>query len=276
MKTSILPILLAAFSFSIASIAVTVPQIGVKFEAATVKPSNTPEGELRRGACQGIDSKIQWTVPLGRCVFTRLTLKELLFDAYYAPLLNLFPTDQLIIGGPRWADQDYFNVEGKSEEPARTTQEELLGMLRYLLTERFQLQIHHENRQLTGYVLTQGKNGSRLVSTPEGQPCEGMHNEGRSGLRVVIGTCVQATNIARFLSGQLQAPVEDRTNLNGHYNFRLEWTPTEGAPGATVSEASPGGASIFTAIQELGLKLDAEKIPMDVLVIDAATRPHPD
>ena len=84
-------------------------------------------------------------------------------------------------------------------------------MLSALLTERFQLQIHHENGQLTGYVLTQGKNGSRLILTPDGQPCEGMHHEGSAGLLVVIGTCVEVANIARFLSGELHAPVENRT-----------------------------------------------------------------
>ena len=244
------------------------------FEVAVVKPSNLNMTDAPSGGCHGTDSKPTTTIPIGRCIFTGQNLKQLLMAAYYPSLRALFPPDQLIIGGPHWTFQDRFNIEAKAEDRSESTNDQLLKMLGTLLAARFKLQIHHDTKQFPGFSLIQARGGGALQENPKDCTPGGIRIGGNFGITSVTGICVQPDGLAKFLTYQLQAPVQDRTNLTGAYDFHLEYTPSVGMPGAPPTDEIPGSATIFTAIQEqLGLRLVSTKVPVDVVVIDSVQKP---
>jgi uncharacterized protein (TIGR03435 family) len=150
------------------------------------------------------------------------------------------------------------------------------------LAERFKLEVHRETRELPEYVLEVGKNGPKLTRRDD---ASNLPNNARTGIQrscgQMIGTNTTMANLSLYLARQLDRPVLDRTGLTGKYDFKFEWTPDTG-PCATSSDgttptvlvSSSNAPSLFTALQEeLGLKLESIKGPVDSLVIDRAERP---
>ena len=133
-------------------------------------------------------------------------------------------------------------------------------MLRTLLVERFQLKLHHETRELSAYALTTGK-GRLKIQRVEGEGEENSFSI-KDGHREAKNLSMAA--LAQFLSLMLQSPVSDRTGLPGNYNFSLDFSNEE-----TARDSAP---SIFTIVGELGLKLEPQKQPFDVIVVDAGDR----
>jgi uncharacterized protein (TIGR03435 family) len=162
-------------------------------------------------------------------------------------------------------------------------------MLQNLLVERFRLGIHRETRDLPVYVLSIAKNGPKVQEAksgdtypdgfkgPDGKPV-GHAGPMSWGNGRLIGQGIPLSQVAAALSQQLGRTVQDQTELKGNYDIKLEWTPDEPQrpqPGAgnAVATDSPS-TSLFTAIQEqLGLKLESHKAPVDILVIDHAEPP---
>jgi uncharacterized protein (TIGR03435 family) len=131
-------------------------------------------------------------------------------------------------------------------------------MMQALLAERFKLTVHREARELPMYALTVAKGGAK-VTTREHTGSMGQNPFGMPGRGVLVGTEVTAEMLAKALANQLGRSVQDATGLKGVFDFKLEWSPDQTAE----------GASLFTAIQEqLGLRLEARKGPVEVLVID--------
>jgi uncharacterized protein (TIGR03435 family) len=166
-------------------------------------------------------------------------------------------------------------------------------MLQPLLAERFKLKAHTETKQLPVYELIVAKGGPKLKEAtpgdtyangfkgPDGVGRGGMMRMGRGQL---TGQGVPITTLTNLLSQQLQRTVVDKTGLTGKYDLELNWTPEQGEgglgppPGAASPQAEPApdatGPSIFTALQEqLGLKLQSTKGPVETLVIDHAEMP---
>jgi uncharacterized protein (TIGR03435 family) len=143
-----------------------------------------------------------------------------------------------------------------------------------LLAERFQLAVHTQTRELAIYALVVAKGGHKLQPNhaPDGSS-QGM-SVGRGMLK---GTRASPELIAQALSGSTGRIVRDETGLSGFYDFKMEWTPEAAAAAPDkVEERSAAlvGPTIFTALQEqLGLKLEAKKGPVEILVIDRAERP---
>jgi uncharacterized protein (TIGR03435 family) len=268
------------------------------FEVATIK-RNTETGQgLRSGSCHGTDTKegtgaifamARATAPglapvgLGRCVFRRVTLKELIDRAFQShPLLSV-GIDKTIVGGPKWIDSDAFDIEGKAENAPTTTEAQLRLMLQSLLTQRFNLKFHRETRDVSGYVLVQSKGGPKLTPTsaPNATPSIASISP-----KPLAARNYNMQDFANFLSARVGSPVVDKTGLAERYDFTLQWTPSPGEGGVLgmvspdvlaqlrIPPPDPNGPSIFTALQEqLGLKLDAQKVPLEVLVIDSAEPP---
>ena len=151
-------------------------------------------------------------------------------------------------------------------------------MLRKLLTARFKLTFHREQKELPIYALTIGKNGSKLkegVAPPDGpRPLifvlspQGVSLPGRNATMAELASVMQRAALDR--------PVMDKTGLSGRYDFDLEWTPDETQFGGQGPRETPESTkpSLFAAIQEqLGLRLEGTKGPVDVLVIDKVERP---
>jgi uncharacterized protein (TIGR03435 family) len=240
------------------------------FEAATIKPYEMiGPGPFRGGGtCHGIDmpnaSNDPFGTPLGRCRFTDMTLKMLINVAYN---LRIIPgnLDSEILGGPAWANSDKFELEGKAEDPSKTTSDQLRQMLQPLLSERFKLQFHRDPKLISGLVLVISKNGSKLKkATDDEQPGRKQRFEG--GESVSEFTKASPSVIASFLATQLKQPVIDRTDLSGLFDFTLKWSPD------TVADST--GPSILTALQEqLGLRVETQKISVAVIPIDHAEKP---
>jgi len=237
--------------------------------------------------------------PGGRFTVTNATLKMVVGVAYRV-------RDFQIFGGPNWVSTDRWNIEAKAEEgsippPARPPDprvpDPLSLMAQSLLEERFQLKMHRETRELPIYELLVAKGGSKMKlsadQSPEmpfksgspppmprpGEPApRGMMRMGRGGLET---NGASISNFVIGLSQQLGRPVIDKTGLAGFYDIKLQWTPELGQgpvppAGSELTPQSPdaSGPSIFTAIQEqLGLRLESAKGPVEVLVIDSVQKP---
>ena len=252
------------------------------FEVASIKPSGTDD---RRTMMQ-----IQ---PGGALRMTGTTLKMLLAFAYDVREFQIF-------GGPGWISTDRYDIMAKTgdapvsdtpddlrkmtDEQRRTVGEQMRERLRALLAERFRLTIHRENKEQSVYALVVAKNGSKLqVSQMK------VGDEGRGRMRMgrgqLSGQGVPLDMLTGTLSNQLGRPVIDRTGLKGNFDFKLEWTPDPGQsagppgdgprPGADAPPPpDPNGPSVFTALQEqLGLRLESQKGPVEMLVIDRVEKP---
>jgi uncharacterized protein (TIGR03435 family) len=199
--------------------------------------------------------------------------------------------DDRIFGLPGWAKTARFDIEAKvSPEEAPKLKEMKLDqrreMLLSLLQDRFGLKYHHEGRELPLYDLVVAKGGVKMTASKPDAP--GSEGHGQRMLMMGHGHLESkgtgTADLARALSQELGRTVVDKTGLTGNFDYKLDWTPDD-APSAmtTVASAAPGdsaaapdtaGPSLFTAVQEqLGLKLEATKGPVDVVVIDQLNQP---
>ena len=223
------------------------------FDVASLKPVHLPPGPFSSNL--GIARN-------GQVTLTNVTLADCLRFAYSI-------TNDAQIEGPAWIrDRDVrFTILAKALPD--TPRPQLLVMLQSLLTERFQLALHHEPRPLSSLAITIARNGPKIQrSRPDSSA---------GGNRLVLGALIsnQMTmpTLATLLSRYLRQTALDRTGLKGLYEIKLEWTPD--APGAPTEKQADlaAGPSIFAAVQEqLGLKLESHKEPLDVLVIDRAEK----
>jgi uncharacterized protein (TIGR03435 family) len=248
-----------------------------EFEVASVKPnkSGTPQS----------GPQMQ---PGGRLTLTNRTLRYLVQFAYSTIESPLH--DFQIVGGPDWTDRDRFDVTAKMEgnpPPGPATANLARMMLRGVLTERFRLKIRKESRELPVYTLVvtrpNGQLGSglrlrqdsceRFVPPPGGPDLKGTmplcgYLRGGQGTLNYRGVPISSLFRPNALGG-LDRLVIDHTNLQGLFDIDLTW-----AADTTAADNAP---SIFTAVQEqLGLKLEPTRAPVDVLIIDSAERPTPD
>jgi uncharacterized protein (TIGR03435 family) len=198
----------------------------------------------------------------GRASWTNVPLRVLITNAYAIRPYQLF-------GGPDWLDTDRWDIDAKTETPNTTMDK--FRMLRPLLADRFQLKIHRETRELARYTLTVAKGGHKLKQ-PE--PADTGTAGLRTGSGLLIGHKYPVADFIGWLALSLSAPVDDKTGITGQYNFELRWNPDYGQTAAVdAGPPSDGGVSIFTAIQEqLGLKLEAGKGPVEVIVIDSVQK----
>ena len=224
-----------------------------KFEAASIKPSR----EDARG------STFSFT-PGGGLSVRNGTLRGIIEMAYGV-------RESQIAGGPAWLNSDGYDIYAKSGSgDGAVPVAEVRRKLQSLLAERFQLRVHRETRELPVYVLAVAKNGPKLTEAEAGAENPRAGTRGECGR--VTGTDATMGNLVVSLSRELGRPVRDATGLTGKYNFQFAWTPDTGPCPETPSPPSDG-ASIFTALQEqLGLKLEAAKGPVDVIVVDHAEK----
>jgi uncharacterized protein (TIGR03435 family) len=250
-----------------------------QFEVATVKPNTS------------YDQRV-WldTPPGGRIVATNLTLKNLMAVAYRLPESRIF-------GGPNWLTGDRWDLQAKAEDgiaaPTRPRDPAavppLMLMLQSLIEDRFRLRVHRETKELPVYDLLVAKGGLRMKlsedQTPNPAPISprpgGPIPRGVQimGIGKIDGDAVPFRNFIAGLAQQLGRTVIDKTGLTGLYDIHLQWTPElaqgaagpAGDAGQSVDSSSP---SIFTAIEEqLGLRLQSGKGPVEVLVIDSVEKP---
>jgi uncharacterized protein (TIGR03435 family) len=273
----------------------------LEFEAASIKPNNSTSLGRRFG------------VPGDRFIAKNETLWQLITVAYGTPGPLPQPlANYQLSGGPKWINSDRFDVEAKAAgdvvRGTEGTRRKQL-MLQALLAQRFKLAVHHEMKDMPVYALVLARRDHRLGpklrrSEVDSAALRGNPNnlpiplpafgtpacDAASGARcspgldfagVFKGSAMTMTELSPYLSRWLDRTVSDRTGLTGAFDVELQFSPDglQGVPtGPPGVERPPSeGPSIFTAVQEqLGLKLESTKGPVDVLVIDRAERPTED
>lgn len=223
----------------------------------------------------------RFTVSGSRVTVVTLDAYDLVLEAYSLKDYQLYGAASWMGGGSNLSDivareraADFYDISAKAEGDAALTRDQARLILQGVLADRFQLRVHREMKDLPVYTLAVGKNGPKMKeSAPDAKFAAGF--EMRPFARMT-NRKMTMTQFAGFLSVHAGRPVVDRTNLPGSWDFTLEWNLDEiqqSEPGGPV-EANPARPSIFTAVQEqLGLKLEPSKAPVEVLVIDHAEKP---
>ena len=232
------------------------------FEVATIKPSNpaTPGQSILVG--RG-----------GANLFTttNTTLNDLIIFAYGIHA-------QQIVGAPAWLATEKFDISAKPEDAGVPDPTQLRTMVQKLLVDRFSLKFHKEKKELSAYTLNVGKNGPKMAKNESGGTLPGFGGRGPGAVGVRNSTM---TEFAAFLQARiLDRPVVDQTGLTGKFDFTLEWRPDTAqlaAQGPNAPQLPPevqSRSDIFTAFQEqIGLKLESMKTPVEVFVIDQVQKP---
>jgi uncharacterized protein (TIGR03435 family) len=224
-------------------------QAGPSFEAASVK--------LNHSASTGMGGMIG--IGRGGTISMRnVTARTLIEIAYEWP--------DYALTGPGWISSAGYDVEAKPAQPV--DQETGRLMLQNLLAERFNLLVHHENAAINGFNLVVDRGGSKLK--PSQAPGIGFSLMGPDEIRGPGDMRM----LVWVLKGILTAPVADHTGIDGKFDVELKWTRDAVPASGSAPMASEPVLSIFAAIrQQLGLSLEATKVPVDRMVIDRLERP---
>jgi uncharacterized protein (TIGR03435 family) len=232
------------------------------FEVATIKPSDPAHPEqiiALRGA---------------EVITTNVTVHALINLAYW-----LHPKQ--LTGGPAWTESDKFDMAGKPDAPGQPNVDLMKVMIQKLLADRFQLKFHFEKRDLSVYAITIAKTGATITRSqddPKGIP-------GWNFRRTPSGMTMSFRNsplsqFAALLQNSTDKPVVDQSGLSERYDFTLTFTPDPaqaallGGPPPPAADNPDAAPDLFTAFQQqLGLKLESTKAPVDVLVIDKVEKP---
>jgi uncharacterized protein (TIGR03435 family) len=237
------------------------------FEVASIKLNKSGDSRVMALPVRG-----------GRFTVTNIPLQYVIGSAYG------IKNSQQLSGAPPWLLSERYDIEAKAEgDPSFDA---MLVMLQRLLEDRLQLKFHHETKDLPVYALVVSRPGKfqpaedgcgPRPSTPT--PCRFMILPGHLG-----GPRVTVAQLADALSAATERVVLDKTNLTGSYDISLDYTPEQGQFQALEDGAPTGtplsppidanGPSLFTALAEqLGLKLEPQKGPLEVMVIDHVERP---
>lgn len=210
-----------------------------RFEVASIKPNTSGDRYSRTNSDRG-------TV-----FFENVALLTIVRQAFNARDFEIV--------SPAWMEGERFDVTAKFREGASLEERKL--MMQALLAERFHLQVHREKKMMPGFALKVAKNGPKI------QPVEdkGERNANTSGGHWTMEQRPM-DDVASQLTNLLRQRVQNETGLKGVYTFTLTYSPDRGLE---AKDADPAGPSIFTALEEqLGLKLEARKVPVDVVVVD--------
>lgn len=183
-------------------------------------------------------------------------------------------SSDLVSGGPGWVDGARYDVEAKAE--GKASQQQRLEMLKTLLAERFKLTFHYESKEASTYVLEAGKNSPKMKERKPGDGGEPSGIRDTGSLHYVCRDTSMAW-FARYLeSTVLSRPVADKTGLHGTYDFDLAWRPDDSqfkGRFAGSREAQSDLPDLFTALKEIGLRVETAKSLVPFLRIDHAEKP---
>ncbi len=237
------------FLLMISAVVISCQAQSPAFEAATIKMGGPVEAN-------GLININTGKILNGVVTLANATLSDCLKFAY-----SLTTDSQ--IAGPEWINDKQVRFEVTGKAAAETPDSQLHLMLQGLLTERFRIALHTEQRDMTHYELVVGKNGPKLKESTV-TPGEATGTARLDGIR---SNRMPMNRLAALLSRMTRMPVLDKTGLTGFYQFDLRFA------NAVSPEENPERPSVFTAVQEqLGLKLESRKGPVEVLVIDHAEK----
>lgn len=221
------------------------------FEVASMKIGGPIQGDM-------------YTINTGRILHGVLTLGNATLSDCIKFAYSL--TTDAQIAGPDWINSKSFRFDITAKAPPETPVDQLLLMLQNLLLERFQMAVHTAYKEIAHYELVLGKNGPKLHESIVDQDAA----RGAARLDGITSNRMDMTKFATLMSRMTRMPVLNRTGLKGFYEIKVQWAPEDmnGKP-----DEAAAGPSIFTAVQEqLGLKLESRKGPVEVLVVDRAEK----
>jgi uncharacterized protein (TIGR03435 family) len=227
---------------------------GQEFEVASVKPNKSMSNSSHSSSDQG------------RYTATNVSLKQILTQAY--------GLKEYQVSGPDWLNSEKYDIAAKFPEALPKDRDKyaagLQAMMQKMLLERFKLESHRETKPFSVYGLVVGKGGIKFKEVPDGDS----HNS-NSNNNHYTGKCINMEIFAGFLARRSDLPVLDMTGLKGYYDLTLDWVPEErrATDGDKPAADLPAGPTLAMALQEqLGLKLEPHKAPIEVLVVDKVER----
>ena len=230
-----------AFCVLLAISVCCIAQIPKEFEVASVKPQ--APGDTRGSIGPSPGAFIANGIPL----------KILIEIAYRVK-------DYQISGGPDWIETDHWDVSAKARAGFIPTGQQMQPMLQALLADRFRLKLHRETRELPAFALVVGRGGPKLTAST--------FTDSRIsiGHGIFTGQKIDMAGLADALARESDRTIVDQTGLNGEYDITLKWSPDAADP-------DPAAVPLVTAIQQqLGLRLEATKAPVEILVIDSVQK----
>jgi uncharacterized protein (TIGR03435 family) len=232
------------------------------FEVATIKPSD-PHSQGQIVTLRGVE-----------VITTNATVRDLINLAYW-----LHPKQ--VTGGPAWMESEKYDMAGKPDAPGQPNVDQMKLMIQKLLADRFQLKFHFEKRDLSAYAVRIAKTEAKIIKSqddPKGLP-------GFYFGRTASGTTLTFRNspmsqVTAILQNFLDKPVVDQSGLSERYDFTLTFT-LDAAQAVRLGGAPPpatdnpdAAPDVFAAFQQqVGLKLESTKAPVDVMVIDKVEKP---
>jgi uncharacterized protein (TIGR03435 family) len=240
------------------------------YDVVSVKENNS--GTLSQSFHPSIDG----------LAMTNVTLKQIILLAFTPQSPNF------IVGLPKWADTARFDINAKIDPdkvatlrqmPRNEVNEQRKLMIQAILTSRFNLKVHHEEREFPAYALTVAKDGLKLREADANQP-KSPSSDYHPGMATVYpdgrlkGQAISMDQFVRLISGSLDRQAVDKTGLTGKYDITLQWLPDNPPPDHSGQDGQAAKASIYTALQEqLGLRLEPTKASFDTVVVDHIDMP---
>jgi len=230
------------------------------FEVASIKPTN-PGG---RGGGIRMQGR-QFTA-------TNLSVSNLIALAY-----GIHPRQ--LSGAPDWIEKDRYDILGKPDAEGQPNNRQMRALFQKLLADRFSMKFHHEKRELSVYTIVVAKNGAKITASeedPKGDPNMFFYGPGK----FVARNATIADFAGLLQQGVLDRPVVDQTGLAGRYDFGLVYRPDQPLLGGGRGDNPPTPSDqdalpdIYGAVQQqLGLRLEATKTQIDVMVVDKLEKP---
>jgi uncharacterized protein (TIGR03435 family) len=211
------------------------------FEVASVKPVNPPAGP----------HVVSLIINHEKLNIEAAELRQIVGLAYGVQRIR-------VLGGPGWADSDQFDIVAKAES-ADATRDEIRSMLQTLLAERFKLVVHRETKQVPAFSLVLGKSGSTLKEAAPDKKSGLANTVSPTGEQLTVFEASPLRILVNMLANTLGGPVVDKTGLDKLYDYTFQWPNAD--------------SSLFASLDELGLKLEAKKEPVEILVMDRAEHP---
>jgi uncharacterized protein (TIGR03435 family) len=231
--------------------------LGQEFEVVSVKPNNSGSNSSHSSS------------DAGRLTASNVSLRSLIVQAYRMKDYQ--------VEGPDWLRSQHFDIAAKFDEALPKDREKynagLAAMMQKMLSERFKLAVHRDQKTFSVYGLVVGKNGIKFQEVPDGDSHRSNSNNNH-----YEGTCVNMAAFAEFLSRRVDFPVLDMTGLKGFYNLKLDWVPEPRQSGELKGDITPvadssSGPALSEAIQaQLGLKFEMRKAPIEILIVDHAEK----
>ncbi len=218
------------------------------FEVASVRPTGCPASSATTG----------WTVSHGTFTAHDAWVRALIAVAYGVHAAQVH-------GGPAWIDTELYDVVAKAGSADISEPDQIRPMLRTLLADRFKLVVHKQTQEGPIYTLVPGRNGPKMQ---EAGQAEKTNVSFPRGGRLVCKR-INMPALVIVLTNTLGIPVVDKTGLKGFYDFSLEWTDALAKPANGSAPPADAPPDIFAALQDqLGLRLEAKKGPVEVVVVD--------